>query len=180
MENNFTEEKSVQNAEQYTIEDALALIQEKKFKEAKVVLTEMLKIDDKNPEIWKNIGLCNVNLDLKEKAFLDFKRVVDLTPDDATSWFYLGSMADKLGNIEVAENAYKKVIELRPDYIDAYKSLVIMFMQSNQAEKIEQYEKAIFEVGSSDYQIFYMIGTVYMTRLLNFSKSLWKFTQTTR
>lgn len=162
MENNFTEEKSVQNAEQYTVEDALALIQEKKFKEAKVVLTEMLKIDDKNPEIWKNIGLCNVNLDLKEKAFLDFKRVVDLTPDDATSWFYLGSMADKLGNIEVAENAYKKVIELRPDYIDAYKSLVIMFMQSNQAEKIEQYEKAIFDVGSSDYQIFYMIGTVYM------------------
>ena len=145
-----------------TVEDALALIQEKKFTEAKVILTEMLKTDDENPDLWKNIGLCNVNLDLKEKAFLDFKRVVDLAPDDATSWFYLGSMADKLGNVEVAESAYKKVIELRPDYLDAYKSLVIMFMQSNQPEKIEQYEDAIFELGSSDYQIFYMIGTVYM------------------
>ena len=162
MENNFTEEKSIQKVGEYTIEDALALIQEKKFTEAKVVLTEMLKADDKNPEFWKNMGLCNVNLDLKEKAFLDFKRVVDLTPDDATSWFYLANMADKLGNIKVAENAYKKVIELRPDYLDAYKSLVIMFMQSNQPEKIEQYEQAIFELGSSDYQIFYMIGTVYM------------------
>lgn len=160
MENNFTEEKNAQNV--YTFEDALALIQEKKFTEAKVVLTEMLKSDDKNPEIWKNMGLCNVNLDLKEKAFLDFKRVVDLTPDDATSWFYLANMADKLGNVDVAETAYKKVIELRPDYLDAYKSLVIMFMQSNQPEKIEQYEQSIFELGSSDYQIFYMIGTVYM------------------
>lgn len=148
--------------DKYTVEDAFVLIQEKKFKEAKSILVKLLENDEQNAQIWKNIGLCNVNLNLTEKAFLDFKRVIDLVPDDATSWFYLASMADKLGNVEIAENAYKKVIELRPDYIEAYKSLVIMFMQLNRPDKVEEYEKAIFEFGSSDYQIFYMIGTVYM------------------
>ena len=37
-----------------------------------------------------------------------------------------------------------------------------MYMQTGQAEKIDKYEQAIFELGVDDYQIFYMLGTVYM------------------
>lgn len=145
-----------------TLEDAIALIEEKKFLEAKSILTDLLKDDDTNSEIWRYAGLCNVNLKMYKQAFLDFSKAVEINPNDAVAWYYFGNMADKLKNYELAETAYKKVIELRPDYIDAYKSLVIMYLQTNQSEKIDEYEKAIFDLNSDDYQIFYMLGTVYM------------------
>ncbi|MCR5260681.1 MAG: tetratricopeptide repeat protein [Candidatus Gastranaerophilales bacterium] len=145
-----------------TLEDAIALIDEEKFKEAKCILTELLKTDDQNPEIWRYTGLCNVNLKKYQHAFLDFNRTVELNPEDAVAWFYLGSMADKLENYPLAETAYKKVMELRPDYADAYKSLIIMYLKTSQTEKIDEYEETIYGLSDDDYQIFYMLGTVYM------------------
>ncbi len=148
--------------EKLTLEDAIALIEEKKFLEAKCILTNLVRDNSEMPDIWRYLGLCNVNLDKPARAVLDFKRAVELNDEDATAWFYLGAMSDKLGNHELAEKAYLKVIELRPDYLDAYKNLVVMYMQTGQAEKIDKYEQAIFELGVDDYQIFYMLGTVYM------------------
>lgn len=148
--------------EDICLNDAIDLIEEKEFLKAKQILIKLLKNDDKNSEIWRHIGLCNINLNLLSRAFLDFKRAVDLNNEDATSWYYLGNMSEKLQNYDFAEKSYKRVIELRPDYLDAYKNLVIMYLQTNQSEKIDKYEKSIYELGAGDYQIFYMLGTVYM------------------
>lgn len=145
-----------------TLNDAIVLIEEKNFVEAKLILVKLLETDGNNSEIWRNLGLCNINLDLLERAFLDFKRAAELNDEDATAWYYLGLMSEKLGNYEFCEQCYLKVIKLRPDYLDAYKNLVVMYMQTGQSAKIEKYEKDIYELGSGDYQIFYMLGTIYM------------------
>ncbi len=149
--------------EELTLDDALILIEEKNFIEAKSNLIKLLKKNNNNPDIWKNIGLCNVNLNLYGRAFLNFKKAVELNDLDATSWYYLGIMSEKLNNFNFCEKCYLKVIDLRPDYIDAYKKLAVMYLQTNQTEKISKYERAIFELGADDYQIFYMLGTVYMS-----------------
>lgn len=148
--------------EEITLTDAIALIEEKKFLEAKSMLIKLLKQNDTNPDIWRHIGLCNINLNMIKRALLDFKRAVELNDEDATSWYYLGLMSEKLGNHEFCEKCYLKVISLRPDYLDAYKNLVIMYLQTNQTAKIDKYELDIYQLGASDYQIFYMLGTVYM------------------
>ena len=88
-----------------TLEDAIALIEEKKFLEAKSILTDLLKDDDTNSEIWRYAGLCNVNLKMYKQAFLDFSKAVEINPNDAVAWYYFGNMADKLKNYELAETA---------------------------------------------------------------------------
>lgn len=149
-------------SENYTIDDAIFLIEQKDFLKAKNILTDLLKDDELNPDLWRHIGLCDINLELYNNATIAFKRATELNDLDATAWYYLGLMAEKLGNKKLEEKAYKKVIKLRPDYLDAYKGLVLLYMQTNRYEKIEQYEQAIFELAPNDFKIFYMLGTVYM------------------
>ncbi len=149
-------------SENYTIDDAIFLIEQKDFLKAKNILTDLLKDDELNPDLWRHIGLCDINLELYNNATIAFKRATELNDLDATAWYYLGLMAEKLGNKTLEEEAYKKVIKLRPDYLDAYKGLVLLYMQTNRYEKIEQYEQAIFELAPNDFKIFYMLGTVYM------------------
>lgn len=149
-------------SEIYTIDDAIFLIEQKDFLKAKNILTDLLKDDELNPDLWRHIGLCDINLELYNNATIAFKRATELNDLDATAWYYLGLMAEKLGNKKLEEKAYKKVIKLRPDYLDAYKGLVLLYMQTNRYEKIEQYEQAIFELAPNDFKIFYMLGTVYM------------------
>ena len=99
------------------------------FDEAKVLINEGLKENPDNIELLKLQGLTDVNLKLWNIARNSFETVVKFEPNDATSWYYLANCYDKTGDIVAAKNAYIKVIELRDEYLDAYKIInIIIFI----------------------------------------------------
>lgn len=144
------------------LEEINNLIAESEFAKAKHKLLQVMAENGTDLEYTKLLGLVNVNLGCYDEARQNFEEVVEQEKEDATSWFYLGNCYDKLRNLEQAKNAYLKVIELRENYLDAYKSVCIILMQLGEEEKaIELAEKAK-EIDSEDYTYEYLIGTAYV------------------
>lgn len=147
------------------------LVVDKKFEEAK---NELLKYDldqDKNIEALKLLGLCNVNLERYKEGQNNFETIVKYDPEDASSWFYLASCYDNLDDRLHAITAYQKVIELRDQFVDAYKNLCVLYIRNEEQENAIELAKKALEFSDDDYTFYYIIGTAYMS-IKNFEESV--------
>ena len=75
------------------------LIGEKDFDKAQELIEPALKEEPDNIELLKLAGLTAVNQGNYDKARIAFETVVKYNPEDATSFFYLGSCYDNLGDL---------------------------------------------------------------------------------
>lgn len=147
------------------------LLSEKKFEEAKKELEKHHLDEEKDIEAVKLLGLCNVNLNLFKEGQSNFETVVKYRPEDASSWFYLGNCYDNQDNFIPAKAAYLKVLELRENFLDAYKNLCILYVKSNEQDKAIELGLKALEIEKEDYTIYYIIGTAYMA-IKKFKESL--------
>ena len=156
------------------LEEINDLISKKEFDKAKKLLEPALKEEPENVELLKLAGLVASNEDDWIKARSCFETVVKFKPEDATSWFYLASAYDRLGDFVSAKNAYIKVIDLRSEYSEAYKSLCVVLMKMNEAEEAIKYAIMANAVEPDDYIFDFVIGTAYM-KIKEFEKSIEPF-----
>ena len=157
--------------EKMNLDEINQLVVDKKFEEAK---NELLKYDldqDKNLEALKLLGLCNVNLEKYREGQNNFETVVKYDPEDASSWFYLASCYDNMDDKLHAVTAYLKVIELRENFLDAYKNLCILYVRSEDQQKAIDLALKALEFEKDDYTFFYILGTAYMS-MKNFDESV--------
>ena len=82
-------------------------------------------------------------------------------PEAFIFWNILGASAIKIGILDQAIEAFKKVISLKPDYVDAYSNLGVALQDQGNIDKaIEAYNKAISL--KPDYAIAYSnLGNAY-------------------
>lgn len=156
------------------LEEINDLIGKKEFDKAKELLEPALKADPENVELLKLSGLVASNDEDWQKARSSFETVVKFKPEDATSWFYLASAYDRLGDFVSAKNAYIKVIDLRSGYMEAYKSLCVVLMKMNEPENAIKYAVIANAIEPDDYIFHFVIGTAYM-KLKEFQKSIEPF-----
>lgn len=149
-----------------TLNKALDLINEENYIEAQGILKNILEQDDKNKEVIKNLGLCEINLDNPIGAIEMFKRAYELDNSDALSLFYLASAKTQIGEKEEAVEYFKKVLSLRPDYLDVYKNLAMIYIEFSQIENaIEIMQEALKNENLEfDYSCFYILATAYMLK----------------
>lgn len=147
------------------------LIAENEFAKAKHKILQIMAENGADIDNTKLLGLVNVNLGCYEEAKQNFEEVVQKENDDATSWFYLGNCYDKLKLAEKAKDAYLKVIELRENYLDAYKSICIVLMQLNQEDLAIKYAEKAKTIDPEDYTYEYLIGTANVA-LKNYDESI--------
>ena len=138
------------------------LVGSKDFGKAKELIDIALTEQADNIEILKLAGLVSVNLNLWSDARKYFETVVKFETEDATSWFYLASTYEKTGDFISAKNAYIKVIELRPEYFEAYKNLCVIILKSNNPQEAIKYAERAKELDPEEYIYDFIIGTVYM------------------
>lgn len=69
-----------------------------------------------------------------EKAVANLEKALETDPTNKTIWFALGTNYENTGNLQGAEEAYAKCIEIDPEYADAYYNMGAMF--NNQAAEI--------------------------------------------
>ena len=147
------------------------LVGNKQFKEARELIDEALKNAQDDKELLKLAGLTYVNLELWSVAKKHFESVVKFEPEDATSWFYLAKCYEKLGDAIASKNAYITVIDLRSEYMEAYKSLCVVLMKLNDTERAIEYAQKAIEIDTEDYIYDFIIGTAYMKNK-EFSKAI--------
>jgi tetratricopeptide (TPR) repeat protein len=64
-----------------------------------------------------------------------FRRVTELTPNDADAWYDLGQAASGLGETRSAEHAFARSVALDPKSIDSRRELALVLVKSKQADK---------------------------------------------
>ena len=149
------------------------LVGSKQFQEARVLIEEVLKSSPNDKELLKLAGLTYVNLHLWSDAKKYFESVVKFEAEDATSWFYLAKCYEKLGDLVSAKNSYISVVNLRPEYMEAYKSLCVVLMKRNEPSEAVKYAEQAKSI-EDDYIFDFIIGTAYM-KLKEFEKALEPF-----
>lgn len=87
-----------------------------------------------NPEDT-SLALTEANLYLDAKDYTSYKRVIEevlkKSPNDADLYYNLGVISGTSENPADAEKYYKKAIELKPDYSNAYLNLAILKLDAD-------------------------------------------------
>lgn len=141
------------------------------FEEAKLLADEAISETPDDIELLKLSGLVEVNLKNWETAKKRFETVVKFHQDDATSWFYLASCYEKLEDLILSKNAYIKVIELREEYVEAYKNISVILLKLNDTENAIKYSLLGAKIDNEDYIYHFILGTAYMKNK-NFSNAI--------
>ena len=138
---------------QELINQANEYIANKNWEQAIKVLNNAFALDNHNNEILKNLGLCYYNLGKNTKAQEFFTKALSVNPDDATSLFYSGAINIINLDLDSAQTSLLRVIELRPEYVDAYKNLGVLYFNKKQnKEATEILEKGLeFAENSAEY-----------------------------
>ncbi|MDD3419963.1 MAG: tetratricopeptide repeat protein [Candidatus Gastranaerophilales bacterium] len=149
------------------INQASKEIAESKWEQAIKTLNRACEIDAYNNEVLKNLGLCYYNLSKNTKAQEFFKRALGVTPDDATSLFYSGSINLLNLDFNTAKTQLHKVIELRPEYTDAYKNLgVVYFNLKQHQEAVNILEKGLPYANESQ-EYYRLLASAYIVSRQN-------------
>lgn len=145
------------------LEKVKDLIAENSYNEAKKELTKYISEGHENDlEVLKLMGLVNVNLQDYKSATTNFEKAIKFSPKDATALFYLANCYDNLNRLSDAESYYIKVLEIRENYIDAYKNLCIICMKTGKENNAIEYAMKAKEIAPQDYTFDYLIGTAYV------------------
>ncbi|MFL9829649.1 tetratricopeptide repeat protein [Flavobacterium sp. ARAG 55.4] len=124
---------------------ALILVDQGKIAEAKKAVAEATAA---NPDDT-SLMLTEANLYLQTKDFDKYKQIITevlaKNPNDAGLVYNLGVISANANNNADAEKYYKRAIEIKPDYTNAYINLAVLKLQ-NEKPLIEEMNK----LGTSD------------------------------
>jgi tetratricopeptide (TPR) repeat protein len=124
---------------------ALILVDQGKIAEAKKAVSDARAA---NPDD-SSLMLTEANLYLQTKDFDKYKQIITevlaKNPNDAGLVYNLGVISANANNNEEAEKYYKRAVEIKPDYTNAYINLAVLKLQ-NEKTLIEEMNK----LGTSD------------------------------
>ena len=109
------------------------LIAQGKTEEAIVAIKEARKSNPKDLNLLLNEAQLYVKLEQMDKFGILMEEAVKLDPENPTLFYNLGFVNQNEGKSKEAISYYKKAIELKPDYGDAYMNLAVAILSGEQA-----------------------------------------------
>ena len=109
------------------------LINQGKNDEAIVVIQEARKSNPKDLNLLLNEAQLYIKLKDMNKFGTLMQEAIELDPNNPTLFFNLGVVNQNEGKIDDAIKYYKKAIELKPDYGDAYMNLAVAILAGEEA-----------------------------------------------
>lgn len=147
---------------QELINQANDKIAENSWESAVKILNEACGIDKHNNEILKNLGLCYYNLGKNTKAQEFFTKALGVNPDDATSLFYAGAINLINLDLATAQTQLERVIELRPEYAEAYKNLGVLYFNQKQNQKAAEVLERGLEFSDESVEYVRLLASAYI------------------
>src|SRR5699024_6785986 len=95
-----------------------------------------------------------------------FEHVINLDKSDATSLFYLANCYNRIGNKEKSIEKFEEVLKIRPDFLDVYKSMAMIYIEFAQIDNAA--EIALRALNNPqiepDYSLYYILATCFMLK----------------
>jgi Tfp pilus assembly protein PilF len=100
-------------------------------REYEKALQNASRLEPKNPEIYKTLGLIYLQQKKYKAAQEIYTIILELAPDDAQAHFYMADIYAELNNRLLAEAELKKSLQLAPDFADALNYLGYLYIEEN-------------------------------------------------
>ena len=115
--------------------------------------------DKENGEkAWKYAKMCK-RVDDYESAIEPLKFLIEQNPEVINYWNEIARAYQKSGNIDMAVNSYKELINLQPDNRDSYFNLALLYQDMGQLSVARSYLNKASKVSPGwDYPLFIEAG----------------------
>jgi tetratricopeptide (TPR) repeat protein len=130
------------NVEYYTfLARSLSLVN--RYKEASIAVELALNLGSKSALLNDTLGVVLSRLGDHKKAVTLFTRAIELQPNNPNYYYNLASSLKFLGSFEAAEQAYEKVISLKPDYYQAHSALSELLKSTKEKNNIKRLQSLL-------------------------------------
>jgi len=113
--------------------------------------------DEKNPRYQFEKGAIALKYGLMDEALRYGDLAVELDPGFFEAWMLLGSVHFNKRELPASVDAYGKAAAIKPDSIEAHKSLAMVLIESNEFGKAEAELKSTLAIGK-DADCFFQLG----------------------
>jgi Flp pilus assembly protein TadD len=129
---------------------AWALLDLKRWDEARPVLREALRLDSGNSDLLNSLGWVELQAgDVMEAAPL-FQRAIALDPKNSRAHYNLAWAFYRLGRFEEADSAYRAIIRANPGAASAHAGLGWVLIETRHLKDAEQEFREALRLDSSD------------------------------
>lgn len=146
------------------------LISIKKNKEAKKVILNLLEEYPECKEAHKLLAQIYENEGGLRKAIDEYVKVVDLDSNAYDSYFKIAVLLKEFGNKEDSMNMLRKLVNKKPDYLEATIELSDMLCQEERYKEALNLVNESLKYNPNNYDIYYSLGMIY-TLLNDFSNA---------
>lgn len=142
------------------IKQASDRFEQKDFMGAMSLLSDGIKKDPKNPQLYLNRGFIYHFLQDYESAMADYNQAILINPNFIYAYNNRGALKVSLNDINGAMEDYATAISINPNYADVYYNRAnLEYMLDNYKSALEDYDKAI-ELNPRDSDAYNNRGVV--------------------
>lgn len=126
------------------VNQAKKLIDESRFEEAKVALNNALSLTEKDPLVYKYLGICEERTGNLDGAIAYFKKSASINPQDKNIWHKLGLAEINKRDFENAEKSFEEANKVSPLNTDIQTGWgMALFKQKKYVEALEKFTNAL-------------------------------------
>ena len=123
---------------------AVALVQTRRFQEARDLCEQVCKTDPVDAEAWLMLGAVHGLLGNPADAVACCHRATSLEPGNSQAHYNLATALKDLGRFEEAADAYRQALRCKPDYVDAWDALGFVLMSlGRHGEAVAAYREVL-------------------------------------
>ncbi len=159
------------NKSQKLLQKAIALFNDQKLNESKLLLNKITEVDKNNPIPFQLLAFISINQNDIINAIKFFKCSLLLNPNDAITNFNLAEALTQNGLINESLNYYRKAIELNPDNINLYLNLSRNLCITNEHNSALRVLNEAIELNPNFYEAYFNKAKIYY-ELNDFSTSI--------
>lgn len=123
-----------------------------------------IKINPDIPSLHSELGdllFHSEDLNLQSQAADEFKRALELNPEDEHALLSLGTIAERNGDMKTAFTDFSRALKLNPNDGDACTELAKVLIAMNQPEKAQQMFERAVEIDPTDDVAHYRLAALY-------------------
>jgi tetratricopeptide (TPR) repeat protein len=143
------------------LNDALLLLKQKRFSEAKEILEDLAEKNPEDVDVLYNLGMLYSELKNPETAMRTLKKCIELQPKHSNALVALGFAYYNMSNLFDARKCFMEALTIEPDNPYALRNLGALFARKKDFGKALYYLKRAQEILPDDAQILYGLGLAY-------------------
>ncbi|KAL3281117.1 hypothetical protein HHI36_004339 [Cryptolaemus montrouzieri] len=131
------------------------------------LFSSALEVCPLNAKVHYNIAKVAADQNMKELAFAEYKKALDLNPNYEQAMNNLANLLREEKKYKEAESLLRKSLDVRPNFAAAWMNLGIVLTNLNKTEEAEQCYKTAIKFRNRYPDCYYNLGNLYLDQKRN-------------